>query len=128
GLGEATIRARQVEELETEAEQERAERRAKPTEDKERVRWVQGYRAACRVAEAATATQIISLADSEGDVYESILEAQAGAGVRKASFIIRACQNRAVVLPDAADSAAADRPDAADSAAAEVIRRLREQV
>ena len=79
--------------------QKRAERRAKPIEDKESIRWIEGYRAACQVAQEAPATLVVSLADSEGDVYEYLLEAQAVEGVRKASFIIRACQNRALVSP-----------------------------
>ena len=76
-----------------------AERRAKAIEDKESVRWVEGYRAVCQVAQEATETQIVSLADSEGDIYEYLLEGQAVEGDRKASFIIRACQNRALVTP-----------------------------
>jgi Transposase Tn5 dimerisation domain len=67
------------------------------------------------VAQAAPDTLIISMADSEGDVYEYILEAQAVEGVRKASFIIRACQNRAVVTPE-------------EAAASEAINLVRERV
>jgi hypothetical protein len=115
GVVDAAIWARDPLEFDTDADQKRAERRAKPIEDKESFRWVEGYRAACQVAQAAPETQIISLADSEGDVYEYILEAQATAGVRKASFIIRACQNRAVVPSD---------PDSSS----EVIPLLRERV
>jgi hypothetical protein len=82
------------------AEQKRAERRAKSIEDKESIRWVEGYRAACQVAQEASETHVVSLADSEGDIYELILEAEAIEGVRKASFIIRACQNRALAPDD----------------------------
>ena len=99
GVVDAKIWARDPLEFEKDAAQKRAERRAKPIEDKESIRWVEGYRAACQVAQAAPTTLIVSLADSEGDVYEYLLEAQAVEGVRKASFIIRACQNRALVMP-----------------------------
>jgi Transposase Tn5 dimerisation domain/Transposase DNA-binding len=115
GVVEAVIWARDFEGFDKDAAQKRAERRGKPIEDKESFRWVEGYRAACRVAQAAPETLIISMADSEGDVYEYILEAQAVEGVRKASFIIRACQNRAVVTPE-------------EAAASEAINLVRERV
>ena len=91
------------------------ERRAKSIEEKESFRWVEGYSAACHVAQEAPGTHIISLADSEGDIYEYLLEGQAVEGAHKASFIIRACQNRALVVPD-------------ETPAAESHRLLREQV
>jgi Transposase Tn5 dimerisation domain/Transposase DNA-binding len=115
GAVDAAIWARDPVAFAKDADQKRAERRAKPIEDKESFRWVEGYRAACRVARAAPQTHIISLADSEGDVYEYILEAQAVAGVPKASLIIRACQNRALV------------PSEPDSSS-EAIELLRERV
>ena len=97
GVVDAKVWARDPVEFEKDADQKRAERRAKPIEDKESIRWMEGYRAACQVAQEAPETHIVSLADSEGDIYEYLLEAQAVEGVRKASFIIRACQNRALV-------------------------------
>jgi hypothetical protein len=115
GVVAAAIWARDFEGFDKDADQKRAERRAKPIEDKESFRWVEGYRAACRVAQEAPETLIISMADSEGDVYEYLLEAQAVEGVRKASFIIRACQNRAVVTPE-------------EAAASEAINLVRERV
>jgi hypothetical protein len=115
GVVETKFWARDPVEFEKDADQKRAERRAKPIDDKESVRWLEGYHAACRVAQAAPGTQIISLADSEGDVFEYILEAQVVQDAPKASFIIRACQNRALVA-------------AADTSASEPHNRLREQV
>ena len=53
-----------------------------------------------QIAQEASGTHIVSLSDSEADIYELIVEGQAVEGVRKASFIIRACQNRALVAPD----------------------------
>jgi hypothetical protein len=100
GVVKAKIWARDPVEFEKDADQKRAERRAKSIEDKESVRWPEGYRAACQVAQEAPETHIISLADSEGDIYELIWEGQDVEGVRKASFIIRACQNRALVATD----------------------------
>jgi Transposase Tn5 dimerisation domain/Transposase DNA-binding len=99
GVVDAQIWARDFEEFEKDAAQKRAERRAKSIEEKESVRWVEGYRQACRVAQEAPATQIVSIADSEGDIYEYIWEGRRVKGVRKAEFIIRACQDRALA-PD----------------------------
>jgi hypothetical protein len=106
GVVDATVWARDPLEFDKDAAQKRAERRAKPIEDKESIRWVEGYRAACQVAHDAPATHIVSLADSEGDVYEYLMDAQAVEGVRKASFIIRACQNRALAMPQEAETPA----------------------
>jgi hypothetical protein len=96
GVVDAKIWARDFDEFEKDADQKRAERRAKSIEEKESIRWVEGYRAACQVAQEASGTHIISLADSEADIYELILEGQAVEAAPKASFIIRACQNRAL--------------------------------
>jgi hypothetical protein len=104
GVVDARVWARDPIEFEKDADQKRAERRAKSIEEKESARWVEGYRAACAIAQEAPQTQIISLCDSEADIYELILEGQPVEGVRKASFIIRACQNRA--LANAGDTAA----------------------
>ena len=115
GVVDAKVWARDPVEFEKDADQKRAERRAKEIEDKESIRWVEGYRAACQVAQEASATHVVSLADSEGDVYEYLMDAQAVEGVRKASFIIRACQNRALVMP-------------AETRAPEMARWLRERL
>jgi Transposase Tn5 dimerisation domain/Transposase DNA-binding len=106
GAVDAKVWARDFVEFDKDAAQKRAERKAKPIEDKESIRWIEGYRAACQVAQEASATHIVSLADSEGDVYEYLLETQAVEGDRKASFIIRACQNRALTMTDDAGSPA----------------------
>jgi Transposase Tn5 dimerisation domain/Transposase DNA-binding len=99
GVVAAKIWARDPVEFQKDADQKRAARRNKLIQEKESIRWVEGYRAACDVAQKAPSTLIVSLADSEGDVYEYLLEAQPVEGVCKASFIIRACQNRALVAP-----------------------------
>lgn len=82
------------------ASQKRAERRAKAIEDKESVRWLEGYRQACRVAHEAPETLIVCVSDSEGDIYECFLEGQATADERKAEWIVRACQNRQAAAPE----------------------------
>jgi hypothetical protein len=115
GVVDAKVWARDFAEFDKDAEQKRAERKAKPIEDKESIRWIEGYRAACQVAHEASSTLVVSMADSEGDIYEYLMEAQAVEGVRKASFIIRACQNRALVTSD-------------EAASPNSIHHLREQV
>jgi hypothetical protein len=97
GVVNAKVWARDPVGFEKDAGQKRAERRAKSIEDKESSRWLEGYHAACQVAQEAPETHIVSLADSESDIYECIIAVQAVEESRKASFIIRACQNRALV-------------------------------
>lgn len=104
GVAHAKVWARDPVEFEKDADQKRAERRAKEIEEKESIRWIEGYRAACYVAQAAPQTHIVSISDSEGDIYEYIYEGRTVEGDRKASFIIRACQNRAVVSTDETSS------------------------
>jgi hypothetical protein len=105
GVVKAKIWARDPVEFEKDAGQKRAERRAKAIEDKESIRWIEGYQAVCEVARAAPGTQIVSLADSEADIYELISAGQAVEAGRKASFIIRACQDRALAATDETSSA-----------------------
>jgi transposase-like protein/transposase Tn5 family protein len=73
----------------------RKKRKAKPIEQKESYRWLEGYRRACAVAAVAPQTQVIALSDSEGDVYECFAAAADGDGP-KADWIVRACQDRCV--------------------------------
>ena len=71
-------------------------RRQRPIEQKESVRWLEGYRQACALACRCPQTQIISVQDAEADVFELPLLAQekAARGERHAEFIIRAAQDR----------------------------------
>lgn len=71
----------------------RLERKARPIEEKESFRWLEGYRRACVVAKQASNTTIVSVADSEGDIYECFMEGLP-AEDRKAEWIVRACQPR----------------------------------
>lgn len=70
-----------------------AERSALPIEEKESFRWLQGYRSACELAAECPQTQIVSVADREGDLYDIFLDAQQQSGLR-ADFIIRAKVDR----------------------------------
>jgi Transposase DNA-binding/Transposase Tn5 dimerisation domain len=75
--------------------EKRQERRSKPIEEKESYRWLEGYRHACALAEQAANTTVVSLSDSEGDIYECFVEGVQGAG-KRAEWIVRACQDRAL--------------------------------
>ena len=52
------------------------------------------------MAREAPDTEIVSISDSEGDIFECFLEGQPEEGVIKADWIVRACQDRAVVDDD----------------------------
>jgi hypothetical protein len=64
------------------------ERTTLPIEDKESFRWLTGYRLASRLAGETPATQIVSVADREADIYDIFLEA--AEHPTPADFIIRA--------------------------------------
>jgi hypothetical protein len=104
GAVAADIWARDFDEFDKDADQKRAERRAKSIEDKESHRWLAGYRETCRVAQEAPETLVVCLSDSEGDIYECLLEGQTETGARKAEWIIRACQDRGLIVDKGADA------------------------
>ena len=72
----------------------RAERAAIPIENKESYRWLETIRKARAEAVHCPDTQIISVCDSEADIYEVLTEAQAEP--RRIDWIVRGCQNRAL--------------------------------
>ncbi len=63
-----------------------------PIEEKESFRWLAGYRLACGLKQKCSATQIVSVADCEADIYEIFVEVQQQSN--PADFIIRARENR----------------------------------
>ena len=102
GVVAAEIWARDFDGFDKSADQKRAERRAKSIEEKESHRWLAGYREACRVAQEAPDTLVVCLSDSEGDIYECVLEGQKETDGPKADWIFRACQDRALIVDDSA--------------------------
>lgn len=68
------------------------ERSKLPIEEKESLRWLTGYRLACELARDCQATQIVSVADREADLYDIFMEVekQAKEHAQSADFIIRA--------------------------------------
>lgn len=104
GVVEAKLWSRDAKELDKSSLQRRQERRHKPFEDKESYRWLKGYETACQIAAEAPDTQVISVSDSEGDIYECFL---AGAGQDegeddgyRAEWIVRACQEDRTLLDE----------------------------
>lgn len=75
-------------------------RKHDPIETKESFRWVQTYRQACTVTEQAPTTTVVMVADSEADIYEMFVEAQKTPRFRRAEYLIRLCENRALPEPD----------------------------
>jgi hypothetical protein len=100
---------------ETRAEYEQR-RKQRPLEEKESQRWIEGLQQAREIAGHAAATQCICIADSEADIFELFAEPR---GERPVEWIVRACQDRAVI-------AAEETAEAECSAAA--ARHLREAV
>jgi hypothetical protein len=77
------------------ASRTRGERAATPIEEKESYRWVLSMRQAHEEARRHPGTQIVYVADSEADIYDVI-----AAGMeepRAADWVVRSCQDRAVV-------------------------------
>ena len=72
------------------------ERKNKPIEEKESYRWLEGYREACALAEAAPDTEVVSCSDREGDIYEVFTEwhQRLANGKKAAQWLIRCNQNR----------------------------------
>jgi hypothetical protein len=73
--------------------EKRAQRKRLPIEEKESLRWLTGLRQARELAQQASSTHCICIADSEADVYELFAEER---GERPVHWLIRACQDRAL--------------------------------
>ncbi len=77
------------------------ERSSWPIEEKESIRWLEGYRLACSLQRTLFSGQVISIADREADIYEIFTEAASTPSWCRADFIIRAKNNRS--LPEKAE-------------------------
>lgn len=86
-------------------------RKKTPIEDKESQRWVDGMHLAHRIAAQVPDTQVVLVSDSEADIFELLVAGQfpdrqnqqptdeTGTPSAHAQWIVRGCQDRAV-LPD----------------------------
>jgi hypothetical protein len=93
GVVSAKIWSRDPVEFAKSQEEKRRARKAKPIEEKESGRWLEGYQQACALAKETPDTTIVAVSDSEGDIYECL---QAGV-VGEADYIVRGCQDRALL-------------------------------
>lgn len=73
-----------------------------PIETKETYRWLQGYRLACQTAAQVPQTQLISVADAEGDLYEVLVEADRARPPARAEYVLRVGKDRALTERDPA--------------------------
>jgi hypothetical protein len=81
----------------------RAERAAVPIEEKESNRWGEMFRRVRERAKEFPNTRFVCLADSEADIYEYMAEATHEPA--NVSWIVRACQNRALAVENDGNSA-----------------------
>jgi hypothetical protein len=73
----------------------RAQRAATPIEEKESHRWLTTLQQAQAEAEHCPDTELISVADSEADIYEFVVQGMREP--RRCDWIVRACQDRALL-------------------------------
>jgi hypothetical protein len=71
-------------------------RKQQSIEEKESVRWLEGYRCGCEVAAQLPDQTVVVISDSEGDIFECFSEAAEDTGGKQAEWIVRACQNRSL--------------------------------
>lgn len=76
-------------------------RKETPIEDKESIRWVEGFRAARKAAAECPQTTCICVSDSESDIYELLSEPRSEPAAtldenpsRAVNLLVRACQDR----------------------------------
>jgi hypothetical protein len=91
-------------------------RKHRPLEEKESLRWIEGLQQAREVAQAVPQTQCICIGDSEADIYELFAEPR---GERPVQWIVRACQDRAILV---------EETERAEDSGTETARRLRAAV
>ena len=70
----------------------RQHRLKRSLEEKESLRWVEGYRRVCDWQSTLSATRLVYVADSESDLFELFEEGKS----EEADWLIRACQDRAL--------------------------------
>lgn len=96
-------------------------RKHTPIEEKESHRWVEALRQAREEARRAPQTQFVCVADSEADIYELLAEAQAQP--HQPDFIVRACQDRALLEDENSPENAGLSQDAANLLRDQILTR-----
>ena len=70
------------------------QRRKLPVAEKESVRWLEGYQLACELALECPETQVVSVADSEADMYDIFVHHRDSSPGTATDFLIRATRER----------------------------------
>lgn len=78
------------------AAEKREQIRITPIEEKESIRWLEGFRAALATAKACPQTQCICVADSEADIYELFLEERRVNETRNLELLVRSDHQRSL--------------------------------
>lgn len=91
----------------------RKRKKQAPIETKESYRWLKGYQQACELAESLSETEVFSISDREGDIYEIYYHWDQLQTSSKpfAHWIIRVNQNRSLVAPDTENQPADEETD-----------------
>lgn len=82
------------------------EYKSQPIEEKESIRWLEGYERACQMARRVAPSEVVSISDREGDIYEFFAlaaksrEQSPGA----AQWIVRANHDRSIQARQAQDA------------------------
>jgi len=71
-----------------------------PITEKESYRWIMGYQKVNALAQELQNTQLINIADREGDIYDLYHEAFCGESAIQADWLIRAVKNRPLLNND----------------------------
>lgn len=79
--------------------EKRKKNRKKPIEKKESFRWLEGLRAASKVATECPKTQCVVIGDSESDIYEVLAEPRVG----NLEILVRAAGDRNLEVEDGED-------------------------
>jgi hypothetical protein len=100
----------------------RRSRKHDPIEEKESCRWIQGYQECCEFKAELTGTEVLSISDREGDIYElyDCWRKRLRKGKSTAQWLVRASQDRALLGED--DKPLCKEPDSSE------ITHLFEQV
>ncbi len=79
-----------------EGKKDKAAQAMKPIEEKESIRWLDGYEAACAVQAQCPDTLIVSVSDRESDILELFLDAQTYETNTRAGWIVRSMHDRQI--------------------------------
>lgn len=76
------------------------QRRKLPVEEKESMRWIEGYQLTCELAQECPQTQVVSVADSEADMYDIFVQHRDSEPGAATDFLIRATRERRTLERD----------------------------